>query len=855
MRGHVPKSGSHGRIAALIAVCLAPCVLAAPADLRDWVGKNNAGGAAAGKNDYRVLSPTLAGGTFQSRHPDAFLSDASLSKGPFDFWDALSASGTITFSRSKATLDPEFFLGFYDSDNPRRRLGMGAADTPDAKTLRWQLQFDDGTKTVVANLTRGGAKSADANIPDGTYRFKFSYDGAGKIHASIGDYSTSAATTFVADDVFDRFGYLQWRENVADVFRVTISNINYTGQTDVEPRPNGEQAVPSGPIHGLDATDSPEPGKVAINFRRDVFPIFSQHCVRCHSDDEPNGSLKIQSRADLVTGGDSGPAIVPGNSGDSLLIQLVAGLDADRMMPAEGEPLSKQQIGVLRDWIDQDAIWDDVKEYRLPLSEVQLPKGDAHPIDRLLAPYFANRGVAPNGSLSDERFARRAALDLVGLPLTAEQLAEFLRDESTNKREKLVHRLLTDDENYAAHWMTFWSDHLRIGSAVDAGIFDGDGTKGPQEWLKGQLDENVPYDQFVRHLIAGEFFEPYAKSIAPIGEVASQVDRPEMQVAATISQVFLGIQLKCASCHDSFVDRWTMQDAWGLASALGDQSFDLYRCDVDTGDHAKPCFPLKGLGEIDPKNDAQQRRRRVAELMTHRHNGLFVRTIVNRLWARMMGRGLVEPLDEMMEHEPWNGELLDWLAAELIRSDYDLKHVLSLIATSSAYQRPAAARQQAASTDAYDFQGPEIRRLTAEQVIDSLALLQSAPAEGRNESKARAWQSASTPLMAMLGRPGREVVVTTRHEEVSTLLALELINGQSLETLVQQAAKAQRAGASPPPAPEEQISRIYQTLLCRDPSEREKAIATRLLGTTASQDALADLIWAVVMLPEFQLIP
>ena len=224
--------------------------------------------------------------------------------------------------------------------------------------------------------------------------------------------------------------------------------------------------------------------------------------------------------------------------------------------------------------------------------------------------------------------------------------------------------------------MTFWSDHLRIGSAIDAGAFDDDNSKGPQEWLQAHLRQDDHYDRFVKELIAGDFFEQYAKSIAPPGEVASVVDVPEMQVATTISQVFLGIQLKCASCHDSFVDRWTLQDAWGLASALGDKPFELYRCQVPTGDKASARFPLVGLGEIDVHAGKQQRRQQVAELMTGTRNGLFARTIVNRLWARLFGRGLVEPLDEMMEHEPWNADLLDWLAAELIRKNYDLKEIL-----------------------------------------------------------------------------------------------------------------------------------------------------------------------------------
>ena len=197
-----------------------------------------------------------------------------------------------------------------------------------------------------------------------------------------------------------------------------------------------------------------------------------------------------------------------------------------------------------------------------------------------------------------------------------------------------------------------------------------------------------------------------------------------------------------------------------------------------------PRFPLIELGTIDPQADVQTRRRQVAAMITERENGLFARTIVNRIWQRLFGRGLIEPLDEMMEHQPWNAELLDWLAGELIRQKYDVKRVLEVIATSRAYQLPSVVRHKPVDSEEYVFHGPEIRRITAEQFLDSLRQLQfvqnSKESTTTTTPRPRAWQLENNRLMTMLGRPSRDVVTTSRNEEPTPLMALELINGGTL---------------------------------------------------------------------------
>ena len=192
-----------------------------------------------------------------------------------------------------------------------------------------------------------------------------------------------------------------------------------------------------------------------------------------------------------------------------------------------------------------------------------------------------------------------------------------------------------------------------------------------------------------------------------------------MQAAQNISQVFMGVNLKCASCHDSFINDWTLADAYGLASIYADTELEMVRCDRPTGKTAPMKFLYPELGSIDPKAPKTERLKRLAEIITQKQNGRLARTAVNRLWARLMGRGLVEPVDDM-EQPAWDPELLDWLAADFVANGYDLRKTIERILASDAYQLPSVpASEQVSNQDV--FRGPWVRRLSAEQFQDALS--------------------------------------------------------------------------------------------------------------------------------------
>jgi mono/diheme cytochrome c family protein len=465
----------------------------------------------------------------------------------------------------------------------------------------------------------------------------------------------------------------------------------------------------------------PPPADRAIDFVRDIKPILQNSCVKCHGRGRSKGGFSLETRDAMLEGGDSGAAVTPGASQNSHLIALVAGLDPDLVMPQKGTRLKPEQIGLLRAWIDQGAAWDASVNFakseprniepRRPSLVPSHERGNA--IDQLLSPYLAEHGVTLGARVGDRQFARRVYLDTIGLLPSPEELRAFVADHRPDKRARLVEQLLADRRRYAEHWLSFWNDVLR-NDYRGPGFIDG-GRQQITAWLYQSLLDNVSYDRFVAQLInptPGTGAEGFTKGIIWRGVVnASQT--PPMQAAQNVSQVFMGVNLKCASCHDSFINDWQLADAYGLASLYADAPLEMVECDRPTGRTAQAKFLYAKLGSIDAKAARADRLQRLSDIVTSHQNGRLSRTIVNRLWAKFMGRGLVEPVDDM-EQPSWEPDLLDWLAEDLVAHGYDLKHTMAQILTSRAYQ-------SAAVDDVTVFRGPGIRRMSAEQFADAVS--------------------------------------------------------------------------------------------------------------------------------------
>jgi hypothetical protein len=397
--------------------------------------------------------------------------------------------------------------------------------------------------------------------------------------------------------------------------------------------------------------------------------------------------------------------------------------------------------------------------------------------------------MAVPAPVSGSLFARRAYLDLWGLLPTPEQLQEFERDRHPDKRERLIDQLLANRRNYSEHWISFWNDLLRN----DEGVLYEGARESITVWLLQALESNLPFDQFAARLLNPK--EPgdprgFLIGVNWRGDVsASQI--PPMQAAQNSAQVFLGVNLKCNSCHDSFISKWKLKDAYGLAAFFSDRPLDIYRCDIKTGEQPQAKFLYPEIGGVDPDASLAERRAAAARLFTCKEDVRFARTFVNRVWDRLFGRGLVASVDDM-DRVPWDAELLENLAADFVEHNYDIQFLLRRIMTSSAYQA-LSAPERAAEKD-YVFRGPRIRRLTAEQYVDAISSITGewrvlAPEESGSGVYSREWRLKSSPLTRSLGRPIRDQVYTRRNTEATTLQALELVNGGTLDNLLVRGAK------------------------------------------------------------------
>ncbi|MEZ5356750.1 MAG: DUF1549 domain-containing protein [Bryobacteraceae bacterium] len=532
-----------------------------------------------------------------------------------------------------------------------------------------------------------------------------------------------------------------------------------------------------------------------------IHAIFTARCTGCHSESARQGGLSLETHAGALK------TVTPGNSASSTLMARIGG-GKPPVMPLGGQPLSPAEIAAIGAWIDGGApgpaasrstgearSWQPTLALRAPA----LPPGaEAHPLDRLLRVYLGPQGEL--AETTDALLLRRTYFDLWGLPPTPEQAAAWAADPSPEKHAALIARLLESKQRYAAHWISFWNDLLRNDPGV---VYHGD-RKSITSWLQNALESNMPYDRFVQALLnPREKNDPegFLIGVNWRGDInASQ--KPVMQAAQNTAQVFLGINLKCNSCHDSFINQWKLKDAYGLASFFSDEPLAIYRCDAPVGQMAQAKFLYPELGGVASDAPLEVKRAQAAKLFTMPENGRTPRTLVNRIWRELFGRGLVEPVDDM-DAEPWSADILDWLAADFVAHGWDIQHLLTRIMTSRAYR---LASDGAAPGAPYRFRGPVPRRLSAEQFADTVSAITGQwrlqiPRGAGKASYARDWEIKSTALGRALGRPIRDQVFTERQTQPTTLQALELVNGSTLASTLERGSRRLLGELDPAPAP------------------------------------------------------
>jgi len=375
-----------------------------------------------------------------------------------------------------------------------------------------------------------------------------------------------------------------------------------------------------------------------------------------------------------------------------------------------------------------------------PLSNVLPPAGlpRLNEIDRYINAGLAAAGVEPLPLTEDAAFRRRVALDVIGTLPTPRSAAELR--ETTNaaplSRSQFIDQLL-EQPGWADHWMGYWQDVLAENPNIVNPTLN---NTGPfRWWLHESFTDNKPFDRFATELILMEGSTHFG---GPAGfALASQNDAPMAAKAHVLAQAFLGMEMKCARCHDAPYHDFTQRDLFSLAAMLkrepekipktstipGDAAAVaslLVKVTLKPGESIPPEWPFAGELNGDLRTDLlfnrQDQREQLALLVTSESNRRFAQVLVNRMWQRYLGRGLVEPIDDWEHASPSHPELLEYLEREFIRSGYDMKHVARLILNSHAYQRRADPLSVGDPRHAALFAGPVPRRMSAEQVVDSL---------------------------------------------------------------------------------------------------------------------------------------
>ena len=626
---------------------------------------------------------------------------------------------------------------------------------------------------------------------------------------------------------------------------------------------------------GIDSTHQVLNSNQVAALNLEVRSIFAHNCYKCHSAEKTKGQLRLDKKELIMRGGKSGEVIDPGHPEKSEMIRrLLLPRTHKESMPPKGKTLSEREIATLQLWIKRGALWpDNTNEksvYRVAELAPRMPvlprdeSGLANPIDRFVNAYFEAKGISWPSIVDDKIFIRRVFLDIIGLLPPPEKVDAFIKDNNSSKRELLVTELLNRNDDYAQHWLSFWNDALR-NDYSGTGYITG-GRFAITEWLYESLKSNKQYDVFVKELISPDKkSEGFIQGIKWRGTInASQ--RVEMQAAQNVSQVFLGLNVKCASCHDSFISDLKLSEAYAFANIFSDTTLEINRCDKPTGKMAGTGIIFSELGTIDSTLTVDEKLKQLAEYLTAPQNGRLYRTIVNRMWAQLMGRGIVEPVD-MMDNEPWSQDLLDWLASDFFKNKNNLKDLIFTITTSKTYQLPSVGirNENDIVNEDYIFKGMHRRRLSAEQFVDAVStivypvypdtLMQYDPFKNAAPlvplNYARASLVKNDVFLTALGRPNRENVSTGRSSQANLLQALELTNGDKFNGVLKAGAKNLKKKFQ---TNEEIINELYKVSLGRYPEKSEIKAATDILGTLPNEENIQDLIWTIVLLPEFQLI-
>lgn len=491
---------------------------------------------------------------------------------------------------------------------------------------------------------------------------------------------------------------------------------------------------------------------------------------------------------------------------------------------------------------------------------------ERNPVDRYVFARLQELQIRPAAICSDSVFLRRVYLDLLGRLPTVPEVREFLSSQAPDKREHLVDKLLADPQ-FAEFWARKWLDVLRANQKR----LPRDVLVAFYRWWQERIQQNTPFDQVVRELLTASGNTRYN----PPAAYYTVNSTPE-DLAETTAQVFLGVRIGCARCHNHPFERWTQDDYYGLAACFArvdrrnDPDFKPNRrqppVQIITSKKdgeilhpftGRPAPPRPLLGKA-PFTSDKDRRSALADWLTARDNPFFARALANRIWFHLFGRGIIEPPDDIRDtNPPSNDALLDFLARELADHRFDCKHLVRLIVCSATYQLAS----EPASDNAEEirlFARVRPRLLTAEQLLDAIGQVTEVAESFTDFPDVRRAvvlpdSLSSHPFLSTFGQPPRELPCECeRPTEPNLAQALQLVSGSTLHRKI--TAPDNRLGRllQARATDEEILNELYLAALSRPPSDADRQTVLNMVRQqTDRRSAWEDVLWSLLNSSEF----
>lgn len=509
-------------------------------------------------------------------------------------------------------------------------------------------------------------------------------------------------------------------------------------------------------------------------------------------------------------------------------------------------------------------------------------------VDRHVFAKLKKLGIVPSELCTDAEFIRRVSLDVTGTLPTPSEVRAFLASSDPDKRARLIESLLTRDD-FVDFWTMKWGDVLRIKRT----LIQPKGVESYHGWLRSMIQKNAPFDEVVRQLI---FSQGHSYKNGPVNyycvvrEPKNAGELIQHDLTETTASLFLGIRLQCAKCHNHPFERWTQDDYHGLAAFFTQvkQTRDGKHPGVGNPEHRPVQISIESAAAdmIQPRSNrliaptflggetptfeiGEDRRKALAEWLTAPGNPFFAKSVVNRVWYHLLGRGIVDPVDDFRESNPAaNEELLNALAEDFVAHQFDVKHVIRTVVNSRTYQLGSQTNELNQADEKY-FSHALVKTLPAEVLLDAIGAVTGAPEEYPNHPPGRrAIQLPDNdvitqpsrylgydrhPFMKTFGQPARELACEcARETEFSLAQALELMNGPTVAAKLSRPDNQLSRLLAQQMSDRELLDELYLLALSRGPAEStSQAFLTYVGQAPDRRRAWEDVLWTIIRSREF----